>query len=108
MTERRLLALIGLLIGLIGGLLILSDGLRAVLLTANLESLLGDVVFLVLGIAILLGSVMMYRGQYGSGGIVNILLGIVAFILDANSIGAILAIVAGVIGLVATGPRSSR
>lgn len=107
MTERRLLALIALLIGLVGGLLILSEKLGSIRLTANLDSILDALVFLILGLAILLGSVLIYRGNYGSGGIVNILLGVVAFILNANSIGAILAIVAGVIGLVATESRAS-
>jgi hypothetical protein len=107
MTERRLLALIALLIGLIGGLLILSNGVNPARLTSSLEDFLNLLVFLVLGLAILLGSVLIYRGKYGAGGIVNILLGVVAWILKADVTGAILAIVAGVIGLIATEPRSS-
>lgn len=105
MTERRLLALIALLIGLVGGLLILSDRLGSISL-ARLESFLNALVFLILGLAVLLGSVLIYRGNYGSGGIVNILLGVVAFILQSHQIGAILAIVSGVIGLVASGSRA--
>jgi hypothetical protein len=106
MTERRLLALIALLIGLVGGLLILSDRLGSISFT-RLESFLNALVFLILGLAVLLGSVLIYRGNYGSGGVVNILLGVVSFILQAHQIGAILAIVAGVIGLAASGSRAS-
>jgi len=58
-----------------------------------------------LGIAILFGSLLIYRGKYSSGGIVNILLGIVALILGAGTLGGILAIVSGVIGLVASEAR---
>jgi hypothetical protein len=48
---------------------------------------------------------LIYRGNYGAGGIVDILLGAVALILQADTTGAILAIVAGVIGLVAVETR---
>jgi hypothetical protein len=101
MTENRILALLALLIGLIGGLLILSNSLNSIRLGQSLQSYLDMLVFLVMGLAILLGSVLIYRGNYAGGGIVDILLGIVSLLLNANSTGAILAIVAGVIGLVA-------
>jgi branched-subunit amino acid transport protein len=103
MNEKRILGLLALLIGLIGGLLILSRELidDSIDLGQSLESFLDTLVFLILGLAILLGSVLIYRRNYGSGGIVNILLGIVAFLLRADTTGAILAIVSGVMGLVA-------
>ena len=101
MTENRILALLALLIGLVGGLLILSNTLNSIRLGQKLSDYLDLLEFLVLGLAILLGSVLIYRGNYGGGGIVDILLGIVSLLLGANSTGAILALVAGVIGLVA-------
>ncbi|HYY47695.1 MAG TPA: hypothetical protein VFA17_03335 [Thermoplasmata archaeon] len=105
MTEKRILALLALLIGLIGGLLILSRNLNSVRLGQSLSSFLDVLVFLILGLAILLGSVLIYRGNYAAGGIVDILLGAVALVLQADTTGAILAIVAGVIGLVAVETR---
>ena len=101
MTEKRLLALLALLIGLVGGLLILADALNDVRRTPTIETVLNVLVSAILGIAILLGSLLIYRGKYGSGAILNILLGIVALILQTSATGAILAIVAGVVGLVA-------
>lgn len=101
MSEKRLLALIALLIGLVGGLLILADALNAVRGARDLAAALSSLIFVILGIAILLASFLIFRGKYGSGGILNILLGVVAFILQTDTTGAILAIVAGVVGLIA-------
>src|SRR5437867_11282563 len=102
MTEQRLLALIALLIGLVGGLLILSEAVRGFRGISDPAAILSALVPLVLGIAILAASLLIYRSKYGSGGLLDIILGVVALILQLNQIGAILAIVAGVIGLVAS------
>ncbi|TLZ97775.1 MAG: hypothetical protein E6J94_05230 [Methanobacteriota archaeon] len=102
MTEKRLLALIALLIGLVGGLLILNEAVRGFRGVSDLAAILSALVPLVLGIAILAASLLIYRSKYGSGGLLDIILGVVALILQLNQIGAILAIVAGVIGLVAS------
>jgi len=102
MTEKRVLALLAMLIGLIAGLLILVNALDIGRATLNLNQLLNVGIAALLGIAILVGSLLIYRGKYSSGGIINILLGIVALILGVSQIGGILAIVSGVVGLVAT------
>lgn len=104
MTEKRLLALIALLIGLIGGLLILNEALRGVRLT-SLDNVLSSLVFVILGVAILLAGLLIYRGKYAAGGVLSIVLGVVALILAVNSAGSILAIVAGVVGLIASETR---
>ena len=101
MTEKRLLALVALLIGLVAGLLILVDAVNAIQLS-SLGSMLGQLVGVVLGVAILLGSLLIYRSKYSSGGILDILLGVVALVLRLNTTGGILAIVAGVVGLIAS------
>jgi len=102
MTEKRLLALIALLIGLVGGLLILNEAVRGFRGVSDLAAILSALVPLVLGIAILAASLLIYRSKYGSGGVLDIILGVVALILQLNQIGSILSIVAGVIGLVAS------
>lgn len=104
MTEKRLLALLAMLIGLVGGLLILIDvidvGRRENL---DLTFVVNSIVALLVGIAILAGSLLIYRGRYSSGGILNIILGIVALVLPGTSdTGGILAIISGVVGLVAS------
>ena len=102
MTEKRLLALVALLIGLVGGLLILVEALNGFRQIRDLVTALSQLVVVIIGVAILAASLLIYRSKYGSGGILDILLGIVALILGMNSTGGILAIVAGVVGLVAS------
>src|SRR3989441_464498 len=102
MTEKRVLALLAMLIGLIAGLLILVNALDIGRSNLSLSQVLNAGIAALLGIAILVGSLLIYRGKYSSGGIINILLGIVALILSISTTGSILAIVSGVIGLVAT------
>ena len=102
MTEKRVLALLAMLIGLIAGLLILVNAVDIGGGNLSLSQLLNAGIAALLGIAILVGSLFIYRGKYSSGGIINIFLGIVALILRYGEIAGILAIVSGVIGLVAT------
>ena len=104
MTEKRLLALLAMLIGLVGGLLILVDvidvGRRQ---NIDLTFLVTSLVAIILGIAILAGSLLIYRGKYSSGGILNVILGIAALVLPGTGdTGGILAIISGVLGLVAS------
>ena len=86
MTEKRLLALVALLIGLVAGLLILVDAVNAIQLS-SLGSMLGQLVGVVLGVAILLASLLIYRSKYSSGGVLDILLGVVGLVLHLNSTG---------------------
>jgi hypothetical protein len=106
MSEKRDLAIVGLLLGLLGGALVLVSGVDlARFSNLTLDFILARLVDLVLGVAILLGSVMIYRGSYSTGGILNLILGIVAFVLGANTLGAVLALISGVLGLLANEAR---
>lgn len=105
MTEKRVFALLAMLIGLIAGLLILVNAIDIGRASLDLNRILNAGVAALLGIAILVGSFLIYRGKYSSGGIINILLGIVALILPLSTTGGILAIVSGVVGLVASEAR---
>src|SRR5205823_13883783 len=86
MTEKRLLALIALLIGLVGGLLILNEAVRGFRGVSDLAAILSSLVPLVLGIAIHSASLLIYRSKYCSGGLLDIILGFVALILQLNQI----------------------
>lgn len=108
MSERRDLALVGLLLGLLGGILILVSGLGLDLgrfSALTLDYVLARLVDVVLGLGLLLGSVMIYRGSYSSGGILNLILGIVALIVPASTIGAVLGLLSGILGLLANETR---
>src|SRR2546427_10854472 len=101
MTERRVLDVRAMLIRLIAGLLILVNALDRGRGNLDLNRILNAGVAALLGIAILVGSLLIYRGKYSSGGIINIILGIVAILLSLSTTGAILAIVSVVVWLLA-------
>src|SRR5437879_11206730 len=105
MTEKRLLALVALLIGLVAGLLILVDAVNAIQLS-SLGSMLGQLVGVVLGVAILLASLLIYRSKYSSGGVLDILLGVVALVLHLNPTGGLLAMVPRGVGRSAPARRA--
>ena len=106
MTERRILALLAFLLGIVAFAFVL---LRAIEFGRNpsltAEFLLSRFVDVVLAIAILLGSVMIYRGTYAGGGIINLVLGVIVLVWTGDWQTAILAIISGVLGLAASEAR---
>lgn len=108
MSEKRDLAIIGLILGLIGGALVLAGSLGSFdrLSSISLGVLVDRAVAIILGLAILFGSVLIYRRQYSTGGLLNLILGILALILGAGTLGGVLAIISGVLGLMANEARS--
>lgn len=106
MSEKRLLAILGLILGLLSALLILI-GLFTIGRRENLDLqfFLERIVGFVFGVAILLGSLLIYRGKYRTGGLVNFLLGVVAlvlgFVFRVGTVEAVLAIISGILGLLA-------
>lgn len=107
MSEKRDLAIVGLLLGLLGGALVLADALNlAFNRSIDFAFLVNRVVSVVLGVAILFASLLMYRGRYSTGGIVNLILGIIVLIYGPSQLGGILALISGVVGLLANEARS--
>ncbi len=105
MSERRELAIIGLLLGLIGGALVLSSVLDLGRANLTIEFVLSRLVSVIVGIAILFGSVLIYRRSYSTGGILNIILGILVIVLSLGTIAGVLTLISGVVGLLATEAR---
>ncbi len=107
MSERRDLAIVGLVLGLLGGALILARSIgpfEGRFASITLSGLLGSAVYIILGLAILYGSVLIYRGRYSSGGLLNVVLGIVAIII-ADQLAGILVLISGILGLLASEVR---
>ena len=101
MTERRLLAILALLLALIGGTLVIvgafdfpSSG------NPSLEFLARRAFEAALGIAAILGGVSIFRGRMAIGGFVTLVIGIALIILGAALLEAVLIIVGGVLGVV--------
>ncbi len=109
MSEKRDLAIIGLLLGLIAGALVLADSLGGFgrnITSITIGDLLARAVFIILGIGILFGSVLIYRRDYSTGGILNLVLGILVIVLGAGLLSGVLALISGVLGLLAHEARS--
>lgn len=103
MSERRLLAVLALLMGLLGALLILL-GFRLPGGNQDFLQWLGDIaVSGILALAAIVGSLLIYGAQYKVGGIVNIVIGIALIILDGSLGGSLLIVFSGILGLVAAG-----
>jgi len=102
MSEKRDLAIVGLLLGLLGGALVLATSVDLARLgNLTIEFVLNRAVDIVHGVALLFGSVLLYRGRYSTGGLLNLILGIVVLILGRNQLGGVLALISGVVGLIA-------
>jgi hypothetical protein len=102
MTEKRLLALLGFLLGLIAAILVLVGVLT---IRGNqeltLEFLVGRAIELALALGLLAGSLLLFRGKHSSGGLVNLILGLVVILVGAGTLEGILGVLSGVLGLVA-------
>jgi len=99
MSERRLLATIALLLGL----LVLVD-FRLPRGNEDFLVWLGDTAIrAVLGLVALLASLLIFGRQYRAGGVLNIIVGIVLLILRASLAGSLLIVFSGILGLVAAG-----
>ena len=101
--EKRIFALLGLVLGIVAAALILAGATRG-------SSL--DVIGLLAGLGILYGSYLIFRGKtsllFGwtktrTGAVINLVLGVVTLLVPGGVGGtaSILAIVSGVLGLLA-------
>lgn len=103
MSERRLLAFIALILGFLGVTLILLN-FRLPSGNQSFPGWLQDTaVWSVLALVSLLASVLIMGRQYRAGGILNIIVGIVLFVIGPSLAGSLLVIFSGILGLVASG-----
>jgi len=108
MTERRLLAILGFLLALVGGLLAILTALEfGRLENLSLEGVARRVIEIILGIAAILGGVFIYKGRMSTGGLLTIVIGVVLIVVRAT-LGweAILIIVGGILGIVGAETRT--
>ena len=103
MSERRLLVLLALLLGLLGALLILI-GLRLPNRNEDLVDWIGKIaVNAILALAAIVGSLLMYGTKQRAGGVINVIIGIALLIVGAGLAGPLLIVFSGILGLVAAG-----
>ncbi len=102
MKSKHVFALIALILGIVGGVLLckgafdfvlrLLDGSKHV----NFELL----VFAGIGVVVIIASVMIWTGRYMVGGVINIVLGIITVFYGKDADG-IMVLISGVLGFIA-------
>ena len=108
MTEKRLLAVLGFLRALIGGILVLAGSLSGITGNTNLEQLARRAIGVILGIAAFLGGLFIYKGRMSTGGLLTLIIGVLIFILSAGGLlEAVLVIIGGVLGIVGSEARAT-
>lgn len=106
--DRRVLALLALVLGIVGGVLFLVEALRfGQNPTIDLSFILDRLLLFVVAILVILGGVVIWRGNALGGGLLNIILGVIGFVLSLGLTGSLLALISGILGLVA-GPSRRR
>lgn len=100
MSERRLLALLALLLGIVGALLVLIDLKLPGRDQDFLRWMVEQAVIALFALAALAGSLLVYGTKHRMGGIVNVVAGI-ALLLVASVVGGVLVVFSGILGLVA-------
>jgi len=106
-SERRLLVLLALLLGLLAAVLLL---LRLHLPGQNepfLDWLGGLTVTTILGLTAIVGSLILYGGKDRAGGIINLVVGLVV-LFEASQLAGVLLVFSGILGLVASSTPGGR
>ena len=108
MTERRLLAILGFLLALVGGLLAILAALEfGRFESLSLEGVARRIVDIILGIAAILGGVFIFKGRMSTGGLLTIVIGVVLIVVQGRIVlEAVLIIVGGILGVVGAETRT--
>lgn len=103
MSERRLLAFIALLLGLLGAVLVLL-GFRLPRVNQDFLNWLGQIALKgILALVAIGGSLLIFGRAYRAGGVVNVIIGVAMLLLGAGLAGPLLVTFGGILGLVAAG-----
>ncbi len=98
MKSKQVLAAIALVLGIVGGVLVLVDAIPNILNGRRevVESFLNIGV----GFIAIVASVIIWRGSYIAGGVINIILGVIAIVYGPDREG-VLILISGVLGVIA-------
>jgi len=102
MKGKHVLALVALIFGIVGGVLLCMSVFDAVprLLEGRAHVGVESLVIVGVGVVAIIASVIVWRGSYLAGGLVNIVLGVIAVYYGKDSEG-IIVLISGVLGVVA-------
>jgi len=102
MKGKHVLALVALVLGVVGGVLLCVSVLDVVprVLEGRAHVGVESVVVVGVGVVAIVASVIVWKGSYLAGGLVNIVLGVIAIYYGKGSEG-IIVLISGVLGVVA-------
>lgn len=108
MQDRRVLALLALVLGIVGGVLFLVEALRfGQNPTIDLDFIVDRLLLFTVAILVIFGGFVVWRGNALGGGLLNIILGVIGLVLGLSLAASLLALLSGILGLVA-GPSRRR
>ena len=100
MSERRLLAVLALLLGLVAGLLLLIEVMR-IPRQVTADWFIRVAIRAVLGLAVIIGALIIYGRRYLQGGVLNVAVGLVVLLFFGDASAGILAVISGLLGVFA-------
>jgi hypothetical protein len=101
MKSKQLIALIALVLGIVGGVLLLINFLEAIpRILEGGEIGVGSLITIAVGVIAIIASLIIWKGSYFAGGVINLILGIIAIVYGHRSEG-VLILLSGVLGVVA-------
>lgn len=102
MRTEQAIALVALILGIIGGVLLISGGIRILsgILEGNIRISFETLLLTGVGITTLAASIIIWTGRYVAGGSINIILGILMVFYGEIQQGLII-LVSGILGVVA-------
>ena len=102
MKSKHVLALIALVLGIVGSVLLLMSFFNVIprLLEGRAHLGIDSLVTVGIGVISIIASAMIWKGSYLAGGVINIILGVIAIFYRKDTEG-VLILISGVLGVVA-------
>jgi hypothetical protein len=102
MKSEHAFALIALILGIVGGVLLLKDvvDVASKLLEGSRHFNFESPVLIGIGVIAIVGSAMVWTGRYLAGGLINIILGLIAVFYGKEAEGLMI-LISGVLGIIA-------
>lgn len=102
MKSEHVIALIALILGIIGGLLLCKGAFDVIvqLLEGSRQFNIGSPVLVGIGIVVIIASAALWTERYLAGGVINIVLGLITIFYGTDAEG-IMIMLSGVLGIVA-------
>lgn len=102
MKSKHVFALIALILGIVGGVLLCMGFIDALPRLFEGRARIGveSLVIVGIGAVTIIASVMIWKGSYFAGGLINIVLGVITFFYGKDAEG-VMVLISGVLGVIA-------